>query len=450
MGKFREVGADGLGAFTARGHRARSFFPHRAYFLRKAGPDALKLSGRMCGLREPESLWEVVLTAISPQVDEFPPDLFFDDDVVWHQQQLGIPGQVAFAYLAVGGDTMYGLNYVSDVVQRISRRREFKTRIEKVFQGWADMLLNSVLSLGQELGVRTFYSPTAELALCNTDRTRRVERELFNRVYDRTLTRLYAAEPQGSWWRINLEANRDRVVVPESRLAAEPAGRTLCLCHDTERGRGHLDADPRFADEAERTSPASLREMLRIEAAFGLRATYNVVGELLAEVGGSIRNAGHCLAFHSFDHRVDAGRGVSHQLRRCRSADYRLKGYRAPQSKITAELDDYNLCFYNFDWFASSVPSLGFAAPRLENRVVKLPIRFDDYALYTGQQELEGWIRGAVTAVERSEFCAFSLHDCYAPFWLARYPALLDALLPLGRFVTGDQLAAEVFLRDAV
>jgi len=40
-----------------------------------------------------DQLWEIVIYADSPVIDEFPQALFFDDDVIWHQQQFGKSGQ---------------------------------------------------------------------------------------------------------------------------------------------------------------------------------------------------------------------------------------------------------------------------------------------------------------------------------------------------------------------
>ena len=54
--------------------------------------------------------------------------------------------------------------------------------------------------------------------------------------------------------------------------------------------------------------------------------------------------------------------------------------------RITAELTDENLCFHNFEWLASSAYSFGFAEPRLQNRIVKIPIHFDDFPMYHGIQ----------------------------------------------------------------
>lgn len=92
---FREFGEERRHEFLAQGYNQKHpFFPHRVYHLPKAGPDQLKLARRMCGVRDPNKLWEVVVYATSPATDEFPEELFFDDDLIWHQQQFGNTGHV--------------------------------------------------------------------------------------------------------------------------------------------------------------------------------------------------------------------------------------------------------------------------------------------------------------------------------------------------------------------
>src|SRR5438132_14160243 len=60
------------------------------------------------------------------------------------------------------------------------------------------------------------------------------------------------------------------------------------------------------------------------------------------------------------------------QLQKCREIDYRVKGYRPPQSRITSELSDTRLAFHNFEWLASSAHSLQTSLPELRNRIVKI------------------------------------------------------------------------------
>lgn len=447
--RFREIAPSRRDEFVARGLPPSRFFPHRFHCLPKCGPDGFKLAGRMCGAVDADAAWEIVLYAGSPQVDEFPRELFFDDELVWHRQQFGLPGQLASANLVVDGDTLHSMVHLSDVVQRIGRRREHKTRIENRFRGWVAMLLNAVLNFALERGVATVRTPTADLARRHTDPRRDPAPEMFERIYDRAVLARYAAVRERDWWRIDVAANRDRIVVAEAGEMPAPRGRVICICHDVERGLGHRGVDPGFADAAERSARSSLDAMLAAEAAAGVAATYSVVGALFDAERGRIEAGGHALAFHSYDHVVDPAADTG-QLARCRAVDYRAKGYRLPQSKPTAETTDENLLFHNFEWLGSSRAAFGFAAPKLERRLVKIPIAFDDFALYSEGKSYEAWEREALAEIEAAQFVAFGLHDCYAPFWLPHYPRLLERVQAMGTLATLDAIAADAALRAAL
>lgn len=463
---FREITGARAGEFAARGHRSAHFFPHRLYHLPKCGPDAFLLGQAMCGEHDPARHWELVLYAERDLVDRFPRDLFFDDDVIWHRQQFGRPGQIATANLVLRRRAVYTTLHLSDLVQRISRRREHKTQVETRFAGWAQMLLNGALSFALEHGVRTVMTPTAALAIANTDPSRTVGPELYERIYDRAVAGLFPeAVRKDGWWRIRVSG--DRVVVPERRTEPLPGGRVVCMCHDIERGYGHEQSDPEFADAAHRTSPASLERMLKVEADAGVRATYNVVGMMLDEVREPIEHGGHALAFHSYDHvaaeppsarswlsalvrqpRAPGPLEVA-ELYECRAVDYRLKGYRPPQSHIGPGLSDTNLLFHNFEWLASSPASLGTRRPAMANGIVRLPVAIDDFDLHRGLIGYRRWEDTVVAALESHEFGAVCLHDCYAPNWLEHYPRLLERLAGLGRVATMDEVAAELTLAAA-
>jgi hypothetical protein len=387
-----------------------------------------------------------VLYADGPLLEEFPPALFFDDDVAWHQQQFGVGGQVASASLAVDGRTVHALTYVSDLVQRIGRRREHKTRVEKVFKGWAHMLVNAVLAFADERGARTVRSASADLAHRHTDRDNdNVGRVIFDRVYDETVNSVFPAVRDGDWWTVDVAAARERMLVPTRGSDARARRRAICISHDVERGLGHRDVDARFAAEAERSSPAHLSAMSQIESARGVRATYCVVGCILDEVRAQLAGAGHCLAFHSFDHRIDR----HDQLLRCREVDYRLKGYRPPQSVIGPELTDRNLLYRNFEWLASSPKSLGVGSPELSRRLVRIPVALDDFPLHTGQRSYDEWERMVMERVEAADVAVIGMHDCYADHWLDRYDDFLARLGELGELRTLDDVAGELTLASA-
>jgi hypothetical protein len=441
---FREFTPERRDEFVRKGYKQRHFFPHRVYRLPKCGPDGYKIADRMCGESDPNRMWELVLYATGPVLDELPRDLFFDDEVVWHRQQFGRSGQVATVNVVLRDSDLYTNVHIADLVQRISRRREHKTRVENRFAGWNHMLLNAVLDFAVEHGVQRVHTPTAELAMRNTDPARSPQREMFERIYDRNVAQ-FSPRQEGAWWTIDVDAVGARIVRPERGREALSDGRAVCLFHDIERGLGHLDLDPGFAAQADEAGDSALGEMLAIEESEGCLATYSVVGQLLEEVRAAIERPGHCVAFHSYDHEID---GDSQQLNRCRQVDYRIKGYRPPRSLITPELSDRNLCFHNFEWLASSVPSLGTEQPTMENRVVKVPILIDDFDLYRGMPYPD-WESRVVDLLRRHEFASVSLHDCYARCWLPHYPRFLERIRQLGPLRTVDELAAEVTFAHA-
>jgi hypothetical protein len=443
---FWEVTPQRIDEFLAAGHRRRHFFPHRVHHLPKCGPDGFQLAARMCQIDDPEAMWEIVLYAHPAAMAEFPEQLFFDDDLIWHRQQFGRPGQVATASLVVDGDTVYSVTHVSDLVQRISRRREHKTRVDKVFRGWNHMLLNAVMSFAQDRAATHVCLASSKLAVLHTDRSRQVDPALFERVYDQAVNALFPARRSGDWWAVDLAQARTRIVKPRRRTQKRRPRKTVCICHDVERGLGHLDSDTGFARRADRTSPDHLDAIREVEADLGVRTTYCVVGSLLNELQDGLAAEGHCLAFHSFDHRLDR----DDQLARCRQVDYRLKGYRPPRSVITPELSDDNLLWRNFEWLASSPRSLGAAEPQMRRGLVRLPIAFDDFPLHTGAMRYDQWEPTMLASAAGSDFLAIGLHDCYASHWLAGYRRFLEQLREMAELRTLDEVAAEVTLASGV
>ena len=441
---YRRISAERIEEFFQKGYKKKYFFPHKIYYLPKCGPDGFKLAKWMHGDCNLNQMWEVVIYADKPIVAEFPQELYFDDDLVWHQQQFGKAGQIATANLLLDDHRLFSMVHISDLVQRISRRREAKTRIENRFKGWHHLLLNSILNFAVEHNVSTVYSPTSGWALTHTDPKRTVQTELFERVYDRAIAEHFVATREGNWWAWDVSENRSRLITPVSDRDVLQHEKTICLCHDVERGFGHLEADPDFAVLAAEQSANHLREILTIEKQLAIKATYNVLGRLLDETRTPIEQDGHCIAFHSFDHNIHAD-----QLSNCRQVDYRIKGYRPPQSKITPELSDENLCFHNFEWLASSDYSLEISSPIMKNRIVKIPIHFDDFALYERTVGYNDWSQNAFDTIKSNDFVVFCLHDCYAPFWLRQYKEFLEKVSLLGKFKTLNEVSNEVILAHA-
>jgi hypothetical protein len=471
--KFREIISDRKGEFLDRGLPGRYFFPHRAYYLPKSGPDGMIMAHRMCGIDDPNACWEIVLYATGSVAAEFPASLYFDDDLVWHQQQFGRIGQVATANLVVTNKCVYGNNYLSDLVQRISRRREHKTRIENRFAGWTFMLLNAILNFALEQRLDYIFSPTADSVLAQVPPARSVQRELFDRIYDRSVTARYHAVRRGKWWILDVRENRDRVVALTQGAEALSSDKVICICHDIERGFGHRGIDEPRARLADRIAPGSLTHMLHCEEAAGLKTTYNILGCLFDEVRSEIERNGHCLAFHSYDHQIrkywqctkhyyrarrlitalkgrNADAEYQDQLYRCRLLDKRVKGFRPPRSRSTAEWNDYNLVFRNFEWCATSARSLGTTEPVMHNHLVKIPIHYDDFSLYKSAVPFAQWERQALRTIEHNDFSVVGLHDCYADLWLSHYPAFVKKIQRLGTFKTFDQVANQTVLTHAL
>lgn len=122
---FHHVVARRREEFVRAGGKQRDFFPHRLVYLPKCGPDGFRLARRMCGPIHLDTLWEVVLYADPELLREFPRELFFDPDLIWHQQHFGRAGQVATANLARRGDRLLSMVHISDLVQR---RRDSRGR----------------------------------------------------------------------------------------------------------------------------------------------------------------------------------------------------------------------------------------------------------------------------------------------------------------------------------
>jgi len=451
-----------LPRFQEKGFGVPEFFPHRALIIRKQYPDTLRLfEGRGMTPSELRACEFFQLNLYSDKLGGLPAELFTDPAINWHHQQLGERGLIAAAGLCVQDGTLLVSAMQSDLCQQLFRsalKGECKTQVEKRFGAWHKLLFNAILDFSNESGIAVVYSPTSEWILQATRKP--VQPGLFQRIYDFP-SEFYRARRvvrrRAEYWEVPVVANAHRVVrlVPAA-LAEPPRGKLICIFHDTEENLG--------GDGCAEESRRSLAAMLQIESARRVRTTYNVVGSLFACKKDEIRAAGpHCLAFHSYDHVLENER----QLPRCREVDLQVRGYRTPNSRITPELTDYSLSYYNFEWLASGLHSLlrdcpgidyerlptGFErlAPNgcgLQNGIVKIPVLTDDHLIATGQMDYEEWSRRLLETARNSAILSFGLHDCYARFWIDSYAELLDALSGIGRFVTADELCDITFRRQ--
>ena len=125
---------------------------------------------------------------------------------------------------------------------------------------------------------------------------------------------------------------------------------------------------------------------------------------------------------------------------------YRLRGYRAPRSRITAELTDPLLAWHNFEWLSSGFRSLGLEHPVLRNGIAVLPIATDDFALYRRSTPYAEWRDDLFVRMGRKPWFAFGLHDCYAGFWLPHYDELLRRLADRGTLRTFGEVVDAMVL----
>lgn len=436
--RYWSVTAEREPEFLGKGFKGRHVFPHTLHYLPKAGPGAMRFSGPMCGITDPAAQWEILLHAASPRLREIPRDLFFDDDVVWHKRQYGMDGHVAFAFVAAHGDRMFGLNYVSDVVQRISRRRELKTRIETVLRGWTHMLLNGLLNFAVEMGIRTFFSPTAGLVMENS---RPAQPELFERIYDRTLNALFEVRRRGRWWVVDVEANRHRLVRPEPRLAPVRPTATLCLVHEV----GAPDAGGRPVGPGPSAAIRRVEEATRVVKELGCPVTFMAPRTVFEEVRGRVAGEKHALGFAS-DHPL-ISRELGPELVGCRGLDQRTKGYRLAGARPAEPGEALELCYHKFDWLLVAGGQARGATVGLERGVVNIPIALDDHAL--DEPECDRWASELEAILSTKRPAVVSLGASWWQLGLDRRRRLLERVTRSADLKTCDQLTEAFILSQA-
>jgi hypothetical protein len=329
----------------------------------------------------------------------------------------------------------------SDLCQQVFRhprlKARCKTRLDARFGGWPGILLNAVLDFALARGLDAVFSPTAEQILSAVRKA--VDPTLFRKIYDGAAGRYAATRvrvDRAEYWRIGVAENAGRVVPLAPAPASPPPGAcpAICIVHDIEE-----DVDTAVA-------PAECREhlaaMLDVEARQGVRGTYAVLGSLLAARRAAIEAGGHALAFHTFDHRIDA----LDQLPRVREVDLQVRGYRSAQSIVTAELTEERLSYFNFEWLVGSAHRFGFEECRLERGIVKIPVHLDDWPLQTGRLDHASWRAALRGLLDRLPLVVLGLHDCYARHWLPGYGDLLAELGAHGDLLTCEELADRTFL----
>jgi glycosyltransferase involved in cell wall biosynthesis len=435
-------------AFATHGLARREVFGHLAIALPKAYPDSQLLLEKRAMPRQLIATGRFVqINLYTTDFYGLPDELFWHPEINWHQQQFGLKGLIAAAGLWIKNNTATITTLQSDLCQQLYRepdlRRACKTQVETHFKYWYAILFNAVLDYCAATEISTLYSPTGEQIVKNT--TKSIASDLFLRIYNYPGRRYQCQRVNlgpAEYWEISISANLSRLVkLRRSNVLTRPDNTRrpqICIFHDTEE---NVSTDISAAVCAD-----NLRRMLAIEKELGVEATYDVLGALLGRKRNeiSVHNPKHSIAFHSFNHCIED----LTQLRRCREVDLRVRGYRPPRSRITAELEDYNLTYFNFEWLASSASSLGFNNCRLENGLIKIPIDLDDYPLFTGANGYDEWEENLLVRARERRFFAFGLHDCYADLWLTRYPQLLKKLRKIGDLVSADMLCDRIFLEE--
>lgn len=429
--------------FVKAGIPARNWFDHYVVTIAKQYPDTfLYLGWRKAPRRATEATAFRQINLYATELGGLPDELFTDKSVNWHQQQMGLKGLIASAGLYLDGvDDAFVMFLQSDLCQQLFRHAELRaqcrTQVDSRFGHWYQLLLNAVLDFCVDRGVKVLYSPTCGTILHFNVKS--VQAQLFSRVYDDAPRRFncdLCIAGGAEYWRIPIADNLARIARHSRKApvnAPPPSG--VCIFHDIEED---VDTDVSKGD-----CNRWFLDLLRMEREASVPATYSILGSLFKDKMPHLMAHGvRSLAFHSYDHNAH---GTS-QLPRLRKVDLQVRGYRPPQSRITSEITDYGLSFYNFEWLLSSARSLCSPHVHLENGIVKIPVHLDDYLLHTGRLTLEQWDEALFQLLDRVPLVVIGLHDCYASKWINSYDKLLERLQSRRRFLTCDQIADAAFL----
>ena len=88
--------------------------------------------------------------------------------------------------------------------------------------------------------------------------------------------------------------------------------------------------------------------------------------------------------------------------------------------------------------------------PVMQNRIVKIPIMFDDFKMYNYGMSYPEWELEALEIIARNNFVAFGLHDCYGQFWLPDYSELLEKIGKISTLKTLNEVSNKVILSNSM
>jgi len=427
---------------------SKYFFPYEVEIIEKQYPDMFLIMYRR-GISKEKLLNGkfIQVNVYSKNVEEYPDELFFNKQINWHQQHFCRKGLIAAAGLYLPNDDSIFIELMqSDLMQQLFRNKKFRekyrTELENKYRYWYKILFNFILDFAVDKGFKRIYCPTSKQLSKKTKK--KMDNSIFVRIYDHVDRKFDCNKKKihkAEYWRVNVKENIDKLTrLKSKKRKIKKTDKIVCIYHDIEE-----DID---ADVSKEKCKEYLKRMLEIEKKYGIKATYNILGQLFKEKEKIITNCGdHSVAFHSFNHDV---RDLN-QIKKSRDVDLQVRGYRPPQSKITEELTDYNLSYHNFEWMMSSASSFGFDKCRLEKGIVKIPVYTDDYSLSTGELNYEKWEKRLIRAVKKNDFVAFGTHDCYGEYWIDKYDGLLSKLKKIGvRFMNCDEITGKMFLDEVL
>jgi len=229
--------------------------------------------------------------------------------------------------------------------------------------------------------------------------------------------------------------------------AKPPYERILCLYHDVEQ-----DIDN---DVDVETCRRMVEAWLKMEARYGIAATYNVTGRIYQEQGDlveKILQAGHEIAFHSYSHPSNwSPKYYKEEVLRCRALSPDVRGYRSPRSQWNRQTLQ-TMWSNGFLWSAEAdvQPEPYF----IYKGLVRIPIAGDDWALAEGELSEEQWVDRFDEILRERRFVAFGSHDYAASLKpeerLAAWEAILRKTAESHSLLLTFSEAADLFRRASL
>lgn len=180
--------------------------------------------------------------------------------------------------------------------------------------------------------------------------------------------------------------------------------RVITFYHDIEQN-SELNVEPEICRQV-------VNGFLTLEKKYNVPATYNVVGKLFVQQPDLITqiiNSGQEIAFHSFNHQPDwKPEYYADEIHLCRRVSNSPRGYRSPRSQWN-QTTLKTLWELGFHWSAEN--DAHYEPYFIYEGLVRLPIAGDDWPLYVGLVNIEGWLESFVNIMKTKRYFAFGTHD---------------------------------------